>query len=161
VSSLERGVRRSTWLIDNLLESVRIESGQLAIRRQDVDFAEVVEAAREVIEPLLRQRGQRLEVKLERPLPVLWGDEQRLIQVAINLLVNAGKFGPPDSTIRLHARPGAQGGVEFWVEDQGRGPKRGDESALFRRFIRSGGEDPEESGLGLGLYIVRSIVERH
>jgi signal transduction histidine kinase/HAMP domain-containing protein len=161
VFSLERGVQRLTWLIDNLLESVRIESGQLAIRRQDVDFAEVIKAARELIEPLLQQRGQKLEVNVAPRLPMLWGDEQRLVQVAVNLLVNASKFGPPDSTIRLEARPGPNGGIEFWVDDQGPGPKAGDENALFEQFIRSGGEDPEESGLGLGLYIVRSIVERH
>jgi len=161
VSSLERGVQRLTWLIDNLLESVRIESGQLAIRRQDVDFVEVIEAARELIEPLLAQRGQALEVAIEGGLPALWGDQQRLVQVVVNLLVNASKFGPADTAIRLQARPAASGGIEFWVEDQGPGPKTDDETVLFRQFIRSGGEDPEESGLGLGLYIVRSIVERH
>ncbi|MGH7129308.1 MAG: sensor histidine kinase, partial [Planctomycetaceae bacterium] len=99
VFSLERGVQRLTWLIDNLLESVRIEAGQLAIRRQDVEFGDVVNAARELIEPLLHQRGQTLDVKVPSRLPVLWGDEQRLIQVAVNLLVNASKFAPPDSTI--------------------------------------------------------------
>ncbi|HEX7061849.1 MAG TPA: ATP-binding protein [Woeseiaceae bacterium] len=161
VFSLERGVQRLTWLIDNLLESVRIESGQLAIRRQDVEFAEVVEAARELIDPLLTQRGQTLEVNIPGRLPVLWGDERRLVQVAVNLLVNASKFGPPGSTIRLEARAGESGGIEFWVDDQGPGPASEDEGALFEQFTRSGGEDPEESGLGLGLYIVRSIVERH
>jgi signal transduction histidine kinase len=161
VFSLERGVQRLTWLIDNLLESVRIESGQLAIRRQDVEFADVVEAARELIDPLLRQRGQNLEMNVPGRLPVLWGDEQRLVQVAVNLLVNASKFGPPGSTIRLDARPGSEGGIEFWVDDEGPGPGSEDEGVLFEQFTRSGGEDPEESGLGLGLYIVRSIVERH
>src|SRR5690606_30843008 len=97
----------------------------------------------------------------DRGLPALWGDQQRLVQVVVNLLVNASKFGPADTAIRLQARPAASGGIEFWVEDQGPGPKTDDETVLFRQFIRSGGEDPEESGLGLGLYIVRSIVERH
>jgi signal transduction histidine kinase len=161
VFSLERGVQRLTWLIDNLLESVRIEAGQLAIRRQDVELCDVVKAARELIEPLLHQRGQTLEVNIPESLPALRGDEQRLIQVAVNLLVNASKFGPPDSTIRIEACANAGNGVEFWVDDQGPGPKEEDEDALFEQFRRSGGEDPEESGLGLGLYIVRSIVERH
>ena len=161
VFSLERGVQRLTWLIDNLLESVRIESGQLAIRRQDVDFTDVVEAARELIDPLLTQRGQTLEVNVPARLPVLWGDERRLVQVAVNLLVNASKFGPPGSIIRVEARPGDEGGIEFWVDDQGPGPRSEDEDVLFEQFTRSGGEDPEESGLGLGLYIVRSIIERH
>jgi signal transduction histidine kinase len=161
VFSLERGAQRLTWLIDNLLESVRIESGQLSIRHQDVDLAEVVRAARELIEPLLDQRGQVLEVNFSAGLPILTGDEQRLIQVVVNLLANASKFGPPDSIIRIGARSSPKGGVEFWVDDAGPGPEEPAGDALFEQFRRSGGEDPEESGLGLGLYIVRSIVERH
>ncbi len=164
VFSLERGVQRLTWLIDNLLESVRIESGQLAIRQQDVAFGDVVAAARELIEPLLNQRGQRLEAVVPPQLPLLRGDEQRLVQVVVNLLTNASKFAPPASTIRIEARPLNASAIEFWVDDAGPGPKHtahGDTDALFEQFRRSGGEDPEEGGLGLGLYIVRSIVERH
>lgn len=161
VFSLERGAQRLTWLIDNLLESVRIESGQLSIRRQDVELGQVIQGARELIEPLLHQRGQRLEVSLPADLPVLSGDEQRLIQVVVNLLANASKFGPPDSTIRIGAGTSPDAGVEFWVDDTGPGPAEPGVEALFERFTRSGGEDPDESGLGLGLYIVRSIVERH
>jgi signal transduction histidine kinase len=161
VSSLQRGTQRLTWLIDNLLESVRIESGQLAIRHQDVLFDDVIVAARELIEPLIEQRGQRIEVRLEDDVPVIRGDQQRLTQVVVNLLANASKFGPPDSTIEIGARAAAAGGLEFWVDDSGPGPKDPDDGALFEQFHRSGGEDPDESGLGLGLFIVRSIVERH
>ena len=66
VSSLQRGTQRLTWLIDNLLESVRIESGQLAIRQQDVALDDVIVAARELIGPLIAQRGQRIEVRAPR-----------------------------------------------------------------------------------------------
>lgn len=161
VATLERGARRLAWLIDNLLESVRIEAGQLAIRRQDIAFDALVEAARELIEPLLLQRGQRLEVRIPAALPELRGDEQRLTQVVVNLLANASKFGPQDTPIRIEARAGSAGGIEFWVEDAGTGPMDANHEALFEAFRRSGGEDPDESGLGLGLFIVRSIVERH
>jgi len=160
VLSLERGTHRLTRLIDNLLESVRIESGQLGIRRQRVALGEVLNAARELIGPLLEQRGQRLELPWQEPLPTLAGDQQRLTQVMVNLLANASKFSPADSTIRVGAEPAARG-VRFWVEDEGPGPADPADGGLFERFHRSGGEDPDESGLGLGLYIVRSIVERH
>ncbi len=160
VASLERGVQRLTWLIDNLLESVRIESGQLAIRRQQVALADVLDAAKDLIGPLIEQRGQRLEIESAEALPTITGDRQRLTQVVVNLLANASKFGPPGSTIRVGACA-ADGGVAFWVDDEGPGPREGDDTVLFERFRRSGGEDPEQSGLGLGLYIVRSIVERH
>lgn len=161
VSSLERGVHRLTWLIDNLLESVRIESGQLTIRHQSVSIDEVAEAARELIEPLLTQRGQRLDLDTLTELAPVQGDRQRLIQVMVNLLANASKFSPPDGVIRVGGDMPDSETVVFWVEDEGPGPADPADTALFDRFHRSGGEDPEESGLGLGLYIVRSIIERH
>jgi signal transduction histidine kinase len=161
VSSLQRSTQRLTWLIDNLLESVRIEAGQLGIRHQDVLFDDVIVAARELIEPLLKQRGQEVEVQLLDSVPVIRGDQQRLTQVVVNLLANASKFGPPKSSIRIVVRAGAAEGLEFSVEDEGAGPKDPEDTGLFEQFHRSGGEDPDESGLGLGLFIVRSIVERH
>jgi signal transduction histidine kinase len=157
VESLGRGAQRLTWLIDNLLESVRIESGQLAIRRQDVALDEVIGAARDLIEPLIRQRGQTLDVNLAEEMPVIRGDRQRLVQVLVNLLANASKFGPADSTIRIGSHANGVGGIEFWVEDEGAGPSNPDDTTLFEQFRRSGGEkDPDEGGLGVGLFIVRS-----
>ena len=82
VSSLQRGTQRLTWLIDNLLESVRIESGQLGIRKQDVMFDDVIVAARELIGPLIEQRGQKIVIQLADDVPVIHGDEQRLTQVS-------------------------------------------------------------------------------
>jgi signal transduction histidine kinase/HAMP domain-containing protein len=161
VGSLQRGTQRLASLIDNLLESVRIDAGQLGIRRQDVAFGDVVVAARELIEPLIAQRGQRIVADLDANTPVIRGDHQRLTQVLVNLLANASKFGPAESVLRIGARSAAAG-IEFWVEDEGSGPSDPTDGALFEQFHRSGGEkDPDESGLGLGLYIVRSIVERH
>jgi len=161
VGTLHRGTQRLAWLIDNLLESVRIDAGQLGIRHQDVTFDDVVVAARELIEPLVEQRGQRIAAELDANTPVIRGDQQRLTQVLVNLLANASKFGPADSTIRVGSRANG-GGLEFWVEDEGAGPSDPDDTGLFDQFHRSGGEkDPDESGLGVGLFIVRSIVERH
>jgi signal transduction histidine kinase len=162
VSSLHRGTQRLTWLIDNLLESVRIESGQLAIRHQDVVFDEVVAAARDLIEPLIAQRGQRIEVELGDAVPVVRGDQQRLTQVLVNLLANANKFAPADSTIRIGAHASQSGGLTFSVEDEGVASPGIEDARLFDQFRRSTGEgDRDESGIGLGLFIVRSIVERH
>jgi signal transduction histidine kinase len=121
----------------------------------------VIIAARELIEPLIEQRAQKIVVQLADDVPVIRGDEQRLTQVLVNLIANASKFGPPDSVIRIGARAADAGGLDFWVEDEGPGPKDPEDTGLFEQFHRSGGEDPQESGLGLGLFIVRSIVERH
>jgi signal transduction histidine kinase/HAMP domain-containing protein len=161
VTTMERGAQRLTWLIDNLLESVRIESGQLGIRRQSVALGEVIAAARELIGPLIEQRRQSLEIEpgVDR-LPTVQGDPQRLTQVVINLLANASKFAPACSVIRIGADASART-ASFWIDDEGPGPSEPDTALLFEQFRRSGREEPDESGLGLGLYIVRSIIERH
>jgi len=162
VSSLHRGTQRLAWLIDNLLESVRIEAGQLAIRHQDVVLEDVIVAARDLIDPLIAQRGQRIELNVSDDVPVVRGDQQRLTQVLVNLLANANKFAPPDSTIRIGAHATDAGGLTFWVEDEGIASPGIEDARLFDQFRRTRGEaDRDESGIGLGLFIVRSIVERH
>lgn len=160
VESLQRGTLRLTRLIDNLLESVRIESGQLAIRLQPVALDEVVRDAAELVEGLLAQRGQALEVALPEDLPEVTGDAPRLVQVFVNLLANANKFGPEGSTIGI---AGEQAGAEvrIWVEDEGPGVPDPESGTIFERFYRAADSEPEPRGLGLGLWIVKSIVERH
>jgi signal transduction histidine kinase len=159
VTALERGTLRLTQLIDNLLESVRIESGQLAIRSQSVSIAEIVEDAALLVGSLLAQRGQRLAVELPEDLPQITGDKTRLTQVFVNLLANANKFAPEGSSVRIGARrEGVL--VRAWVEDEGPGPVANEGDALFARF-RRGAREPEPAGLGLGLWLVRSIIERH
>lgn len=163
VLSLERGSLRLTQLVDNLLESVRIEAGHASIRRGSVALDEVVEEAVEMTAPLLAQRNQTLEVDLPYPLPEVEGDGPRLIQVFVNLLANAQKFAPADSIVRIggEVRPEV---VTLWVEDEGPGIPGGAGRSLFERFVRAPGRDedePEQSGMGLGLWIVQSIVERH
>ncbi|HKH47412.1 MAG TPA: ATP-binding protein, partial [Thermoanaerobaculia bacterium] len=163
VLSLERGSLRLTQLVDNLLESVRIEAGHASLRRSPVALDEVMEEAVEMTAPLLAQRGQRLEVDLPYPLPEVEGDAPRLTQVFVNLLANAQKFAPADSLVRIggEVRPEV---VILWVEDEGPGIPGGAGRSLFERFVRAPGRDdnePEQSGMGLGLWIVQSIVERH
>jgi signal transduction histidine kinase len=158
VLALEAGTFRLRRMIDNLLESVRIEAGQLAIRRLAVDLDEVVEESVALTQPLLERRGQRLELDLPHPMPPLTGDPQRLTQVLVNLLANASKFGPEASTVRLAVRQSGAA-VELTVDDEGPGLDPATANAP-RRFVR-GGVEPPEPGSGLGLWICRSILERH
>jgi len=160
VVSLERGTLRLTRLIDNLLESVRIESGQLGIRQQSVSLPEVIEEAHALLESLLVQRQQRLEVQLPEDLPLVRGDKTRLTQVFVNLIANANKFAPDGSVVRVGARADARQ-VETWVEDEGPGVPDGDAQNIFERFRRGPEAEPEPGGLGLGLWIVKSVIERH
>ena len=158
VLSLERGALRLTRLIDNLLESVRIESGQLDVRRQSIVLGDVVEDARVLVEALLRQRRQPLEIDVQEDLE-LQGDATRLTQVFVNLIANASKFAPEGTAVRVGARREGQR-IDAWVEDSGPGLPEGGED-IFERFNRGGAQEPEPGGLGLGLWISRSIIERH
>ena len=161
LTNIERGVLRLMRLIDNLLESVRIESGQLAIRRQPVDIEGVVNEALDLLRPLLAQSTLRVAVELGalRGRTII-GDAQRLLQVFVNLLSNAAKFAPASSDIAIGAQLRGDTAM-IWIEDGGPGPPAGDTQALFERFRRGDNVEPEAPGLGLGLWIVRSIVERH
>jgi signal transduction histidine kinase len=160
VRSLERGTLRLTRLIDNLLESVRIESGQLSIRHQSVELLEVVEDAQALVGSLLTLRHQTLEVTLPEDLPLIEGDKPRLTQVFVNLLANANKFAPDGSVVRIGAEATATR-VQCWVEDEGPGPAASETDTIFARFQRGSEEEPEPGGLGLGLWIVKSIIDRH
>ena len=88
------------------------------------------------------------------------GDKLRLTQVFVNLLANANKFAPEGSTVFIGC--GADDGrLAVWLEDEGPGPASPAGEGLFAPFHRGAEHEPEPGGLGLGLWIVRSIVERH
>lgn len=159
VQSMERGAVRLTRLVDNLLESARLETGEDAIRRRPVALDDVLEEAVETMRPLFEQRGQRMELQLPPSLPRVEGDAPRLVQVFVNLLANANKFAPEGTAVRVGAAA-ERGNVTLWVEDDGPGLPEGDDT-IFERFGRRADGEPEQGGLGLGLWIARSIVERH
>jgi signal transduction histidine kinase len=109
---------------------------------------------------LLTQRGQSLEVALPEVLPAIQADATRLTQVLVNLLANAIKFGPEGGRVYVGGRL-EDGDVHLWIEDEGPGVPDLDRGSIFERFYRSSDQEPEPRGLGLGLWIVKSIVERH
>jgi len=161
LANAESGALRLMRLIDNLLESVRVESGLVGLRQQEVDLQAIAQEATELVRPLLAQGELRVKCDLsalgDRAVA---GDARRLQQVFVNLLSNAVKFAPRGTTIGIGARLG-EDQVQTWVEDEGPGVPSGGEAAIFGRFSRGAGPEPEQTGAGLGLWIVRSIVERH
>ena len=160
VLASQRGTLRLSQLINNLLESVRIEAGKDRIRRQPVALGQVVAEAVEMTRPLLALCGQDVAIALPADLPPVQGDAPRLTQVFVNLLANANKFTPTGSVIRIGGSQ-ARESVTLWVEDSGPGLPLIEGRMLFERFVRTTGEEPEQTGMGLGLWIVKSIVERH
>ncbi|HVI59992.1 MAG TPA: ATP-binding protein [Luteimonas sp.] len=161
VESQFRGALRLSQLVDNLLDSVRIESGEMRLRREPVDLPALVRDAVELMRPLTAQRDQHVHLDLPTNGRRLLGDPQRLSQVAVNLLANANKFAPDQSSIWVELA-WADDSVALWVEDEGPGlPPLARRADLFAPFRRAPDEEPWQRGTGLGLAIVRALVERH
>jgi PAS domain S-box-containing protein len=156
--SIVVGTLRLREMVDNLLSSAGLHTGHFAVVARPTDLAEVLEEARLAIGPLLASKGQYLRVDCPAPSPCVMADRRRLDQVLVNLVSNASRYGPPDRPIELRAR---RHGGWVWVEvaDHGPGVPASLRPHLFRPFSRSVGA--EGSGMGLGLSIVRSIVELH
>jgi len=129
------------------------------ITARPTDLLNSIEAAVEKLEPLLHERGQ--SVRLDVPdLPLLWADERRIEQVLVNMLANANKYSDDDDEIVVAAREEA-GTVRVSVEDHGPGILPHDRARIFERFYRASSTSTTVTGAGLGLAIVRRVVEAH
>jgi CheY-like chemotaxis protein len=158
--TLERQTSHLVRLVDDLLEVSRITRGKIELRRRRVDLASVIAGAVETSRPLLDRAGHRLEVELP-PEPLhLDADPVRLGQVFANLLNNAARYTPEGGDVRLRVEGGA-GEAVVTIRDSGVGfePERGD--SLFELFAQGGDAPAGRSGLGIGLTLVRSLVELH
>ncbi|MDB5874340.1 MAG: hypothetical protein JWQ07_3782 [Ramlibacter sp.] len=158
---IERQLVHVNRLVDDLLDVSRITSGRLAIRREPVRLADVLTQVVETIRPSLHQRSLSLE--LATGMQDVWvaGDEVRLVQVFNNLLVNAIKFTRTGGSIRLNAAV-AGPDVQVEVRDTGVGIAAEDVERIFELFYQAPQtSDRAQGGLGLGLPIVRSLVQMH
>jgi len=158
---IQREGDRLTRLINNVLDLARIESGRMEWNDRDLDAAQCVRQAVEVMEGACDRRPEvRLSGEASGPLPVVRADPDRILQVLVNLLGNALKF-TRNGEVRLHARPEANGGVCFEVVDTGSGIAPEDAERVFERFHQAGDGATRPSGTGLGLSICREIVEHY
>lgn len=158
--SIQRGTRRLENLVDNLLEGASIQAGHFRVHPAPMVFSEAVDEALLFMEPLLQMRSQRLELDIPSNLPEFHGDARRLTQVLVNLLSNASKYSPLGSTIILAAAVEGET-LRVTVSDEGGGIPNEAREALFTRFTQVATNDPRRRGVGLGLWIVRTIVEAH
>lgn len=156
--------RRTLWLqglVENLLCAATIREGRLQLYRQSLSLSDLLADVDAVVGPLLAQHGQRLRVRQGQLLPEVLADSRRLGQVLINLILNASKFSTPNTPIDLtiSTRPGA---VRVCVADRGPGVSTDQAERLFEPYYRSPATaDTGKDGVGLGLSIVKSIVEAH
>jgi PAS domain S-box-containing protein len=155
-----RNAKAQARIIEDILDVSRIITGKLRLELRPLDVAQVVRAAVEVVRPAADARDIDVELSLGEGL-VVSGDPDRLQQVVWNLLSNAIKFTPREGRVRVIARP-LGGSVEIAVVDSGRGISEDFLPYVFDRFRQADSSMSRgHGGLGLGLAIVRYLVEMH
>ncbi|MGW7369000.1 ATP-binding protein [Streptomyces sp. NPDC054841] len=158
LETVDADANRVTRLIAELLDISRIDSGRLEVRRQPVDIAAAV--GRHIQAHTARgQSPDRFFVRIHRRLPDLWADPDKIDQVLGNLLENAVRHGEGTVTIEVSPAPGKndEKGTAVTVSDEGPGIPEESMGRVFTRFWRGS----KRGGTGLGLYIVKGIVEAH
>ncbi len=161
LNSVHLGVLGLQTLIDNLLESASIEAGRFRVYPRPSSVSEIIAEAIRVMQPLLDKRDQRLVVELPASMPVVQADPRRTAQVLVNLLSNASKYGPDNVEIEVGAAVRGEW-VRVTVADTGPGVPPEYRDDLFRRFVYpDSGSDKAQVGAGLGLSVVKAIVEAH
>jgi PAS domain S-box-containing protein len=163
---IERNARSQAKLVDDMLDISRIVSGKFHIEPVEIDPGRVVTAAVESLRPAADEKGVALELAVEAPQGPIVADPDRLQQVVWNLLSNAIKFTPKGGRVRVKLRrvpeAGAAERVRIEVHDEGAGISPERLPHVFERFWQA---DPSSTrrhrGLGLGLAIVRHLVEMH
>jgi signal transduction histidine kinase len=158
---VERQVQQLARLVDDLLDASRITHGNIRLRREPIDLRAVVERAAEAARPLAEMRGHLLTLRLP-PHPVrLDGDATRLEQVIANLLNNAAQYTMPEGQIWLTLEHEAQEAA-VRVRDTGIGIPPETLGRIFEPFSPGDGALPRvEGGIGIGLSLVRSLIEMH
>ena len=144
-------------LVSNLLDMARIQSGEVKLNLQWLQFEEVVGSALRASQSVLTKH--EIQTKLARDLPLVLFDAVLIERVLCNLVENASKYTPPGSRIVIAAEVGGQY-LDVAVYDNGPGLPAGQEESIFEKFTR-GERESATPGVGLGLAICRAIIEAH
>ena len=157
---IQRNSELLAILLNDLLNASQIQSDRFALIPQAVRPDELVSEAVEDLASTAASKGQVLLAELPEEVPVFEGDPQRLGQVLRNLLINAIKHTPEGTRIRVRVEHGGDR-LNVAVSDDGPGIPLEHQPMLFERFRRFSPSESRETGLGLGLYIAKAIVEAH
>jgi signal transduction histidine kinase len=148
-------------LIVGLLELSKIESGVVALDRARVSLNTIVQESLRVLKPRLDEQELKPIAELDSSLPLAFLDSDRIKHVVLNLIDNAIKFSPPGAEIRVQTQ-GTEGGVRLRVQNPSADLRESDLTRIFARFVqRDGSFTRAHGGVGLGLNLVRAIVELH
>jgi len=158
---ITRQVKHMTHLVDDLLDASRFSSGKIALKRRPLFLQEIIDSAVEVGRPFIKERNQQLSVILPDQAVVIHGDLVRLSQVFSNLLINATKFTPEFERIVVSAHVDANS-VVVSVKDNGMGIAPDIQPFIFDLFTQGFRTlDRAQGGLGIGLSLVRTVVDMH
>jgi PAS domain S-box-containing protein len=157
---IQRQVDQLVRLVDDLLEISRIARGKIELRKEVVELADVLEDALETSRPLIRAMRHTLEVDLPQETVLVECDGVRLSQVVANLLNNAAKYTPRGGRVALSAHA-ENGELVIRVRDNGYGIDPEALDRVFEMFTQTRLSSRSESGLGVGLALVRTLVEMH
>jgi len=159
LNSLHLGILGLHTLVDNLLESASIEAGRFRVNARPTSLGKIIAEAIRVMQPLLDKHNQRLVVELPAEILTVRADWRRTVQVLVNLLSNASKYGPDDSEITVGATL-SNGWIQVNVADRGPGIQPEYRKDVFRRFVYPAtSDDKAQYGAGLGLSVVKAIIE--
>jgi signal transduction histidine kinase len=159
--AVDRQVGHLVRLVEELLDVSRISEGRISLKKEQLELARVVSHAVETTRPLIDSRGQDLVVHLPHSPVWVFGDAVRLAQVVANLLNNSAKYTPEGGRIELSARA-AEGQAVIEVKDDGEGIDAQLLPRVFDLFVQGQRSlDRSQGGLGLGLTLVRRLVELH
>jgi signal transduction histidine kinase/ActR/RegA family two-component response regulator len=156
-------IRRQTGhmaaLLDDLLDLARITQGKLRLHKESCSLRNIVDAAVESARPILERKEHRLSVHVADEVPRLTADSVRLAQAIANLLTNAAKYTDAGGVIKLSAHVGD--GLVITVADNGIGLRADELGRLFTMFSQVSSGNRSEGGLGIGLALVKGVVELH
>jgi signal transduction histidine kinase/DNA-binding response OmpR family regulator len=161
IDMIKRQAAQLTRLVDDLLDVGRITQGRIELQRQPLDLATVIAQALETVEPQLRQRQHEVCVVGRYERLYVNGDFARLVQCVVNLLTNAAKYTQPRGRIRVETRP-EDSNVVIEVSDTGAGISSELLPQIFELFVQGDRTlDRAEGGLGVGLSVVKRLIEMH
>jgi signal transduction histidine kinase/CheY-like chemotaxis protein len=160
-NAIHDSAERQARLIEDLLDVARIMSGKLHLERTLVDLEGVARSAVNVVQPAADAKRIHLELDIDPSVGAVYADRSRIQQVAWNLLSNAIKFTPKDGTVRMGLRR-ADANVEMVITDSGIGISDDFLASIFEPFMQvDGSTTRHHGGLGLGLSIVKHLVQAH
>ncbi|CAN5302176.1 hypothetical protein BH11PSE10_BH11PSE10_05890 [soil metagenome] len=162
-SMMERQIKHMTRLVDDLLDIARLTQGKIELQRQPVELGGVLQQAIEMIRPLADARQQMLGLDAPAQQMRINADTTRLVQVFANLLSNGVKFSPEGGRIVIHAGTASHGRtVQVRITDSGVGIEPEMLTQVFELFVQADRSlDRAQGGLGIGLTVVRNIVDMH